>query len=320
MASRVQPTSIGVDVSKAELAIAMTGTAQLITLPNNRAAIRAWLKSLTGPVILAVEATNTFHLLLLAEAHRRHHTLYVVDGYRLSRYRDSVGVRAKNDAKDAQLILRYLLREQDQLRPWTPPPQAYDRLHRLLRRRATLVKAKVAVRQSLTGIPALHADAQQVLAQMETLDRHLQKKMQAIVQHANWRTDVQRCQAIEGIGPLTATALVTAFHRGRFQSSDAFIAFLGLDVRVRDSGAWRGRRKLTKQGDSELRRLLHNAAMAAKRNPIWAAFCQRYQARGLKPIQILVILARKLARIAFALMKNQSTYQPAQPPETCMAT
>ena len=38
---------------------------------------------------------------------------------------------------------------------------------------------------------------------------------------------------------------------------------MGLDVRVRDSGTFRGRRKLTKKGDPEVRRLLYNAAMAA---------------------------------------------------------
>ena len=33
-------------------------------------------------------------------------------------------------------------------------------------------------------------------------------------------------------------------------------------------------------------------------------------ARGLSRIQALVALGRKLARIAFALLKNQSDYQP----------
>ncbi|WP_355661033.1 transposase [Halomonas salifodinae] len=36
---------------------------------------------------------------------------------------------------------------------------------------------------------------------------------------------------------------------------------------MRDSGTQRGRRKLTKQGDPEVRRLLYNAAMAAIRQP-----------------------------------------------------
>ncbi|KHL68611.1 transposase [Pseudomonas flexibilis] len=37
---------------------------------------------------------------------------------------------------------------------------------------------------------------------------------------------------------------------------------------------------------------------------------EQYQARGLKKTQALVILARKLARIAFALMKKREDYIP----------
>ena len=118
-----------------------------------------------------------------------------------------------------------------------------------------------------------------------------------------------RCEAVEGIGPLSACALVMAFLRGDFRNSDAFVAFLGLDVRVRDSGKQVQRRRLSKRGDPEIRRLLHNAAMAARRHPYWANVYQRYRDRGLQTTQALVILARKLARIAFALMKNQTTYQ-----------
>ncbi|MGM0988819.1 MAG: transposase, partial [Pseudomonadota bacterium] len=77
--------------------------------------------------------------------------------------------------------------------------------------------------------------------------------LRAIVREAGLRHQVARCQAIEGVGELTATALVMAFLRGDFRRSDAYAAFLGLDVRVRDSGKQRGRRKLTKKGDPEIR-------------------------------------------------------------------
>ena len=46
-----------------------------------------------------------------------------------------------------------------------------------------------------------------------------------------------------GIGPINAAALVAIFHRGVFSKSDAFIAFMGLDVRVRESGYFKGKRK-----------------------------------------------------------------------------
>ncbi|MBB4868033.1 transposase, partial [Pseudomonas nitritireducens] len=89
------------------------------------------------------------------------------------------------------------------------------------------------------------------------------------------------------------------------------VAFLGLDVRLKESGRYSGRRKLTKQGDPEIRRLLYNAAMAASRTLRWRELYQGYLARGLKRTQALVILARKLARIAFALMTTEQVYRPA---------
>ncbi|HAB06194.1 MAG TPA: IS110 family transposase, partial [Alcanivorax sp.] len=59
--------------------------------------------------------------------------------------------------------------------------------------------------------------------------------------------------------------------------------------------------------------------MAARRHPYWASVYQRYRDRGLQTTQALVILARKLARIAFALMKNQTTYQ-AKARQACGTT
>ncbi|MNJ69962.1 Transposase IS116/IS110/IS902 family protein [compost metagenome] len=82
-------------------------------------------------------------------------------------------------------------------------------------------------------------------------------------------------------------------------------------MRLKESGRYCGRRKLTKQGDPEIRRLLHNAAMAASRTSRWRDLYQGYLARGLKRTEALTILARKLARIAFALMTTQQPYRPA---------
>ena len=312
MAMSVQPHLVGADVSKAELVICQHPDSPLVVLDNEPKAIGGWLRSLgDAPLCLAVEATNTYHLELVDQAHRLGHAVYVIDGFRLNRYRQSIGGRAKTDASDARLLWRYLDRERADLRPWTPPSKGYRSLQQLLRRRAVLVRAKVALEQSLKGLPELKSAAAGLRRQFARLDTLLQRRMQQVVRQQQWAEDVDRCQGIEGIGPVTSMALTMAYQRGSFRSSDAFIAFLGLDVRVRDSGTCRGKRKLTKQGDPELRRLLYLAAMRACRTPSWQGFYQRHLDRGLSKIQALVVLSRKLARVAFALLKNQSTYQPA---------
>ncbi|GAA0585455.1 IS110-like element IS621 family transposase [Halomonas salifodinae] len=303
-------TIIGIDVAKDELVIYRQDTDTEEVLENNQASINGWLRHLPAHCTIAIEATGTYHVLLIKLAYQYGHTVYVIDGYQLNHYRQGIGGRAKTDSSDARLLARYLSREQEALRPWTPPPPAYRALQTLLRRRATLVRARVAIQQSCAELPELKAPLKRLVAQLTRIDQVIQARLRAIVREAGLSQHVARCQAMEGVGSLTATALVMAFLRGEFRHSDAFVAFLGLDVRVRDSGRQRGRRKLTKQGDPEVRRLLHNAAMAASRQPAWQAAYQGYLARGLKKTQALVIIARKLARIAFALMKHEVEYRP----------
>jgi len=108
--------------------------------------------------------------------------------------------------------------------------------------------------------------------------------------------------------------------RATFTNSDACVAFLGLDVRTRESGACSGRRKLTRQGDPEIRRRLHTAAMAASRQAAWNPFYQRHPACGLKPTQALIALARKPARVAFAIVAQKTGYHTRALKEACSAT
>jgi transposase len=316
---RVEPIDVGIDVSKKTLAVAEEGE-KVVEIVNDAGSIRTWLKSLPQPARIAVEATGIYHVELVEQAHRAGHAVYVIDGYRLNRYRESIGGRAKTDASDARLLLRYLQREATDLRPWSPPPKGYRELQQLILRRARLIQSKTSLGQSLGGLTQLGPTRRALLRHIDQVDQILKKRIRKVLRNQQWLQEARRIQAIEGIGDITAAALVMTFQRGAFGSSDAFIAFLGLDVRIRESGSFKGRRKLTKKGASELRRLLYMAAMTARRSPTWKAFYQRHLDRGLSKIQSLVALARKLARVAFAMLRNGSEYRPQTRQEGCIAT
>lgn len=320
MAKLVEPVFVGIDVSKAELVIARHDTDDVEQISNNITRIKQWLKSLPSGSSVAFEATGTYHRLLAKLAHEAGHQLYLLDAYKLSHYRDGVGKRAKTDLTDARLILRYLTREIDELRPWEPPHEAFYRIQSFMRRRASLVQIRVALTQSLANLPELNALAKQLDLRIRRLELLIAQRIKEALREVGWYADAQRCDAIEGIGELTSMALANTFRRGRFKNSDAFIAYLGMDVKVRDSGTYRGRRKLSKKGDPELRRLLFNAAMAARKTAAWKDLYESYLAQGLKPIQALVKLARKLARIAFSLMQNQTNYQTKTSLNACSKT
>src|SRR5690606_8607772 len=145
----------GVDVAKAELVIWDDESAELIAIPNTKAAIKKWLKGLSGAMSVAIEATNIYHVLFTDLAFEFGHTIYVVDGYALSHYRKGVNVRAKTDAIDAQLLARYLKNEGQDLTPWAPPPAIYRQLLSLFRRRAGLVQARTSLTQGWANEPLL---------------------------------------------------------------------------------------------------------------------------------------------------------------------
>lgn len=311
---------IGVDVCKATLDIYEWATGQAYAIANERGAIAQWLARWARPLRLALEPTNTYHRALAAAAHAAGHQVYLLDPYRLAHYRQGVGERVKADPQDAELLARYLAREAGTLRVWAPLSEGQQRFWHLLKRRATLVRTRVQLQQSLTDLGPLQAELDILLAQYTRLIRHLDRALLEAATQLGWTTEVRHCQSIPGVGPLTALAMVATYHRGAFRGADAFIAFMGLDVRIRDSGQSRGRRKLTKKGDPELRRLLFNAAMQGRRSPHWEPYYLRLRQRGLSTTAAFVALGRKLARLCFALLRNGTDFNPEIRLGGCHAT
>ena len=319
MAKRVEEVTLGFDVSKRQLEVFGSDKSDNRFIDNDPATIARFLDRFTGPVVIAVEATNVYHEHLVDLALARGFTVYLIDGYRLDKYREAVGTRAKTDANDAELIHRYLIAERAHLRPVNPQSQSERRLWRLLKRRAKLVKLKSQMDLSLRDLDMDLPEVGAVLKELDRLIRRLCQLANALARSCGWQGMLSRLRTIPGVGPLNALALVSMYHRGEFRTVDQFVAFLGLDVRVRDSGTFKGRRKLTKKGDPEVRRLLFNGARAAaNRNNEWAAMKQQLMARGMSEIQTSVILARKIARIGYALLHTGGSYESAR--ITCKAT
>ncbi|NNF61250.1 MAG: IS110 family transposase [Gammaproteobacteria bacterium] len=313
MANQVEQITLGVDVSKDELVVFNWNSKDLSKLSNEPATIRAWLRTLQGPVRIAIEPTSSYHLAFVEQAMARGCSVYLVNPRQLAHYREAVNERNKTDPDDAYLLARYLNNEASQLRAYEPLDPKAQRLWTLLKRRAVVVDARKQLRQSL-------AEAQLPSQALFTQFRHVLARIDAridkLIGQLGWSDDYQRCLSVPGFGRLNAAALVCAYRRGAFASSDAFVAFLGLDIRVRDSGQFKGKRKLTKRGESELRRLLYCATKPARTYPPFDRYRQRQLDKGLPKIAANVILARKLARIAFALLRDQTTFRK-QPMEAC---
>jgi transposase len=121
--------------------------------------------------------------------------------------------------------------------------------------------------------------------------------------------------AVPGIGQVTAPALAACLVDKQFTHPDQFVAYVGLDLRVSQSGQRRGQFGLSKRGDAELRRLLYLAAMSAAsstHDPTFAEHYAREQAKGLAKAAALNAIARKLAKVARSIVTHGTAYDPAR--------
>lgn len=306
MAKPVSQITLGIDVSKDEL-IARNWSAPeaIITLKNEPGAIRSWLRGFQGPVRIVLEPTSTYHLACVDEALKLGIEVYLIGPRQLTYYREAVAVRNKTDPDDAYLLARYLAHEAEQLRPFKPRSRREQLIWALMKRRGAVVQMRQQLKQSLdgAGVPA-----KGVFRELARLVERLERRLTDLVQEIGWWADYRRCLSIPGIGPVNAIALTAAYHRGEFPHADAFIAFLGLDVRARDSGTFKGKRKLTKKGEAALRRLLYCAAKPARSHARFDRYYQLQLDKGLSKTAANMILGRKLARIAFSLLKHQQPF------------
>ncbi|HZP34931.1 MAG TPA: IS110 family transposase, partial [Methylomirabilota bacterium] len=159
-------------------------------------------------------------------------------------------------------------------------------------------------------VGAYEATVQMATQALAALERQLQAR-------AERDGRVRRLESIPGVGPVTAQTLVATVDRiGRFARAKKLVAYAGLAPSVRASGERVEHGRITKQGRSELRAVLVQAAHAVLAvKAAAAAPLQRWHARvarrrGKKTA--LVALARKLLTIAFHLLREGTIYDPGR--------
>jgi transposase len=257
----------------------------------------------------------------------------------------------KNDAADAEAICEAVGRPSMRFVPIkNTEQQALLGLHRARQGFVTERTAQANQIRGLLGefglvipvgirciegqVPQILEDAQNGLSGISrALIARLFQHFRALDQHVTdlerdinaWHredTASQRLQAIPGIGPLTASALVAsigdakAFHNGR-----QFAAWLGLVPRQNSTGGKTHLLGISKRGDTYVRTLLIHGArsvlLSLKRHPDRAEGWLARVAARRNPNIAAVALANKNARTVWALLAHgrdyQSDYRSAKP-------
>ena len=124
-----------------------------------------------------------------------------------------------------------------------------------------------------------------------------------------------RLAGIPGVGPITASAMVASIgDHTYFKNGRQLAAWLGLVPKQHSSGGKKRLLGISNRGDRHLRTLLVLGARAAmqvaEKKPEYATgWLHRILQRRHEHISA-VALANRNARMIWALLKNQSTYDP----------
>ena len=181
-----------------------------------------------------------------------------------------------------------------------------------------LTRLASAVRGAESGLPVAVRELGEVyLERIADLNRQIVELERRLEASADEET--KRLMSIPGVGPITASAIrayappVESFRRGR-----DFSAWLGLVPRQHSTGGKSRLGRVSKMGQRDVRRLLITGAMsvirqAVRRGAPPGSWLARMLARKPRML-VAVALANKMARIAWALMRNKEVYREPAPP------
>ena len=307
---------IGVDVSKAELVIAMGPDRGPCSIANDEATIKRWLGAVASQAphaLIAMESTGRYHGLLAHLASQAGFKVYVLNARDVFFYARPLGTRAKTDGVDARVIARYLAEHHAQLHPWCPANPVQQQLQDLLTRRAQVIMHRSALRQVFTGVDAQGLKLTALQDAFDEVLKSMDEQVQALIaSDVQMAQGCERLRTITGIGPQTSALLATLLSRIDFANADALVAYSGLDPRPNDSGTKRGRRRLSKKGPPLLRRQMFLAGFAASHSKALKPLYLSIRAKGFSSTESLVILGRKLLRLAFAVWKGREVFDPTR--------
>jgi transposase len=180
------------------------------------------------------------------------------------------------------------------------------------------LQRQLAAMMDEAGAPSLSPRMQLLVEDMRTqwaeLDRRIGAFDDEMVQSARSDDATRRLISIPGIGALNATALIAAIgNGGTFARARDLSAWLGLVPRQVTTGGKPRLVGISKRGNSYLRRLLIHGAraalpgLAASGAPL-GKWLQGLLSRAHKNA-VVVALANKLARIAWAVLRRGQRFQ-----------
>lgn len=271
----------------------------------------------SGDVRAVLEPTSTYHQVLVQRLKEAGVQFVMVSPFRAHRYAASVGMRAKTDRVDAQMLAR--MGEREGLQPSEPPDEGQERLKALRRHSEWLGDQVRSVRNRLEAAerspwtpPDVLRSLRKIIRDLEAQGAAAEKEIERTVQgDRHYSSLVSILTTVPGVGLKTAVLILSELPKPeRCKSSRSWPAFCGVAPQTHQSGPT-SYGVLSRMGSSRLRAHLYMAAVAAMRyNPAVKAYVERLAARGKTGKRAVMAAMHKLLRICFGVLKNRTPFDP----------
>jgi transposase len=308
---------LALDVSKDELVCTLVDrkTRQSRwegTVPNTPAGVRRLLARTPAEAVWVLEPTGSYSLPVVKQAMAAGRLVQMADPKKARRYLQSLNTRAKTDRIDSRGLALFALDRE--LRPYPVKSAPLEQVDQLLSARKGIADAVSRLRQQIRDLPHAAGPLQEAVAELQKRQRQLEQKIEQLTKTEPKLAAVKRLREVPGIGLITAATAVSRLSARGFARPQEWVAYIGYDIAIRQSGKRKGELGLTKQGDAELRRLFYLCAQSslnAKESPFGEQY-EREKKKGLKTTGALCAVARKLARVAWSLVQHESRYDAAR--------
>ena len=305
-----EPRFVGIDVSKAQVDVAVRPTGKKWTLPYDQTGIEGLILQIVDlePSLVLLEATGGLELPLVAALAAAALPVVVVNPRQVRDFARATGTLAKTDALDAGVLAHFA----DVVRPDVRPLKDAETqvLNSLTARRHQVMTMLVSEKNRLgTAIGAVSPRIEAHIAWLEQELNDLDKGLRQTLRRSPvWREKDDLLRTVPGVGEQVSLTLLANLPELGTLNSRQIAALVGVAPYNRDSGTLRGKRTVW-GGRSRVRAVLYMGALVASRhNPVIRDFYQRLLAAGKPKKVALVACMRKLLVILNAMLKHGSPW------------
>jgi transposase len=237
-------------------------------------------------------------------------SIRVINPRQVRRFAQATGILAKTDRLDAKVLVRFA--EAVRLEPREIASEQQQELQAVIARRQQLQDMLTMERNRLRlAHRRVHQDVRQSIQWLEKRLKSVDDDIDRTLRESGvWRDKVELLETVPGIAQLTSVKFVAGLPELGALNRRQISALVGVAPFNRDSGQWRGQRKIY-GGRAEVRSALYMAALVgAQHNPVLRSFYRQLLARGKPKKVALTACMRKLLIIINTMVREGRPWDP----------